>query len=230
MALCTKSSRRYNGAMEATTAAGHSVPRLRGRTQDAGSVGRVMNCQYRARRALLMPLPLFAIAGVAWVSPVTQTLGLLGFIAGFVLAVLSVPHGLFGRVSIADDHLEAVRPFGATEAPLSGVNLAELSGITSVGRKYDALVESGVAIWRPMFRLQDRLGGEAWLNAWGWDHKDDLFGVLRRSVEQSHASSDALSARRLGLDLPGLPIGRARRNRRARIVFFRRRLPPVHGD
>ena len=178
--------------------------------------------QFRARRALLMPLPLFAIAGVAWVIPITQTLGLLGFIAGLVLAVLFVPHGLLGRVIISDDHLEAVRPFGATETSLGGVNLMELSRITSVGRKYGTLVESGGAIWRPMFRLQDRLGGEVCLKAWGWDHKGELFGVLRRSVEQSHADSDAMSARRLGLDLPGLPIGRAHRNRRAHVVFFPR--------
>ena len=178
--------------------------------------------QFRARRALLMPLPLFAIAGVAWVIPITQTLGLLAFIAGLVVVVLSVPHGLFGRVIIADNRLEAIGPFPSTKAPVAGVNLEDLSRISSVGRKYGTLVERGGAIWRPMFRLQDRLGGEVCLRAWGWDHKGELFGVLRRSVEQSHAGSDAMSARRLGLDLPGLPIGRAHRNRRAHVVFFPR--------
>jgi hypothetical protein len=183
-----------------------------------------MKYQFRARRALMMPLPLFAIAGVAWVNRPTQMLGLLAFIAGLVFAVLSVPHGLFGRVSIADNRLEATQPFPSTEAPRGGVNLTELSRITSVGRKYGAFVEIGFAIWRPMIRLQDRLGGEVWINAWGWDHKNELFGIIRRSVEQSHGGSDAMSARRLGLVAPGLPVGTTQGNGRAHIVFLRRRL------
>ena len=178
--------------------------------------------QFRARRALLMPLPLFAIAGVAWVIPMTQTLGLLAFIAGLVVAVLSVPHGLFGRVIIADNRLEAIGPFRSTEAPLGGVNLEDLSRITSVGRKYGAFVENGFAIWRPMFRLQDRLGGEVWMNAWGWDHKDEVFEMIRRSAEHSHAGSDAMSARRLGLIAPGRRGGMTNGNRRAHVVFLPR--------
>ena len=178
--------------------------------------------QFRARRALLMPLPLFAIAGVAWVIPIMQTLGLLAFIAGLVVVVLSVPHGLFGRVIIADNRLEAIGPFPSTKAPLGGVNLMELSRITSVGRKYGAFVESGFAIWRPMLRLQDRLGGEVWMNAWGWDHKDEVFEMIRRSAEHSHAGSDAMSARRLGLIAPGRPGGTTQGNKRAHVVFFPR--------
>jgi hypothetical protein len=145
---------------------------------------------------ILAPVPAtFVVAGVLHANQ--GALVLLCALAAFG-GVLVLPHALFGRVVIIGETLTATRPFLASESPRGGVNVRTLLRISSVGRKYGSFTSRGLAMWRPMLRLQDRQGGEAWMEAWGWSDKQALFSELREAALAANASVDGLTFRRLG--------------------------------
>jgi hypothetical protein len=144
-----------------------------------------------------MILPAVLLLGAAMLGMNSGGLALVMIAAGFV-AVLTVPHAVSGWVRISGTRLTASRPFLASESPRGGVDLSALLRISLVGRKYGHFVDRGLPIFRSLFRIQDRHGGEAWIEAWGWSSQEQLFGELRQAARSCGAHVDELTFRRLG--------------------------------
>ena len=161
----------------------------------AVSVGAMRFRAYCAWVWIAPPVVVLSVATVLEMNP--GGLALVMIAAGFV-AVLTVPHAVSGSVLSSGARLSASRPFLAPESPRGGVDLSALLRISSVGRKYGNFVDRGLPIFRSLLRIQDRDGGEAWIETWGWSSQGQLFGELRRAALAPGAHMDELTFRRRG--------------------------------
>jgi hypothetical protein len=160
----------------------------------------VTTVEFRQTRALLIPAAVVVCTVVAVALGANGGVFGLLFIAAGGSLLVPIPLAVTGRATVRDGLMTSRGyPPYSSATPRGPVDLDHLTGVHSVGRRYDLTTRIGPAFFRPLLHLQDASGSEVLLWAWGWRRKGEFMSLLRAAALRSNARLDQLSVRRLGL-------------------------------